>query len=69
MIIPKSRAAYCKLHRVLNPLPIAMALAFVAFYGAQAQQAQSPQPVENPEVYGMLTYSRGQPVIPAYEGE
>jgi hypothetical protein len=29
---------------------------------------EGQQPVEPPEVYGMLTYSRGQPVLPVYEG-
>lgn len=50
------------------PIPRVPALLLAAVLPCVAQQAQSPQPMETPEVYGMLTYSRGQPVIPAYEG-
>ncbi len=48
---------------ILTNLMVVAAIAFVSLRAVWAQQ-----PAEPPEVYGMLTYSRGQAVIPAYEG-
>jgi hypothetical protein len=63
MIMPK----VCAVFRRRNATSLTLLIA-ASFTVARAQQAQSSQPIETPEVYGMLTYSRGQPVIPAYEG-